>query len=143
MGEVQIIMSKRTNFYVVCVKRDSYRFPKLTVKILTEVPNLLAGARFITEMIMSLYEKRRTQKMGKYPSMRIEDYRVLDETGLKRLQSAAKASATLRRKRAAKKAAETRAKKAASATKEYDRDLAYASDYAWWNSDSRRRNEVN
>lgn len=106
-------MSKRTNFYVVCVKRDCFRFPKLTVKILTEVPNLLAGARFITEMIMSLYEKRRAQKMGKHPNMRIEDYRVLDETGLKRLQSAAKASATLRRKRAAKKAAETRAKKAA------------------------------
>lgn len=130
MGEVQIIMSKRTNFYVVCVKRDSYRFPKLTVKILTEVPNLLTGARFITEMIMSLYEKRRVQKMGKHPSMRIEDYRVLDETGLKRLQSAAKASATLRRKRAAKKAAETRAKKAAETPKGYDRDLAYASDYA-------------
>lgn len=106
-----------SKFYVVSVNRDCWRYPKLTIVIEAHVASRAEGKRFITEKVMSAFEKRLRGKMGRWPSVRIKDLRIVDDVGLKRLQAAAKASVTVRRKRAAKKAAATRAKKQASAVK--------------------------
>lgn len=92
---------------VVSIKRDRYCQPKLTIVVEARVSSESAARKFVTEQIMAFFEKRR----GKHRNwMRVKDFRIVDEVGLKRLQAAAKASVTLRRKRAAKKAAATRAK---------------------------------
>lgn len=99
-----------SKFIVVTVHRDRWRFPKLTIKVEANVSSEAAGRKFVERRILELFDKRSRGKFGIYSSMRVFDFRVVDEVGLRRLRAAAKASATLRRKRAAKKAAETRAK---------------------------------
>ena len=98
--------------FVVSVRRDRYFQPKLTIVVEARVSSAAAGERFITRLIMEAYAKRSGKKFGRFASMRVFNYRIVDEQGLKRLYAAAKASVTLRRKRAAKKAAETRRKNA-------------------------------
>jgi len=95
---------------VVSIERKGYRYPKLTIVVHTQATTAAAARRIITDKIMAGYDKRCRGTMREYSSMRIKEYRVVDELGLKRLLAAAKASVTIRRKRAAKKAAATRAK---------------------------------
>lgn len=102
--------------YVVSIHRDRYTHPVLKIVVEAKVRHEVEGQAFITTQIMAAYEKRCRGKLSKYSSMRIKEYRVVDEAGLKRLLAAAKASVTLRRKRAAQKAAETRRKNAAART---------------------------
>jgi hypothetical protein len=95
--------------HVVAIERKGYRYPKLTVVVLAQVASVTAGRRYITDLIMSTFDKvSRGRRMRQYPRMSIKDYRVVDEKGLRRLRAAAKASITLARRRAAKKAAATR-----------------------------------
>lgn len=98
------------SFVVVSVDRDRYYYPKLTIVVEARVSSAAAGEQFITAQVMRLYEKRRKGKFAKFSSMRVKEFRVVDEVGLRRLQAAAKASVTIRKKRAAKRAAETRAR---------------------------------
>lgn len=98
---------------VVSVKRDRWFWPKLTITVEARVTSESAGQKFITKQVMDAYAKRG----GKvYVRIKVKDYRVVDEAGLRRLRAAAKASVTIRRRRAAKKAAVTRAKRKASQT---------------------------
>jgi len=93
---------------VVSVRRDRYFRPKLTIVVEGRCSSQAAAERFITGLIMAAYAKRSGKKFGRFASMRVFNYRVVDELGLKRLSAAAKASVTIRRRMAAKKAAETR-----------------------------------
>lgn len=93
---------------VVSIHRDRWSRPKLTINIEARVPSVAAGERFIAEQVMAAYSKRIRAKLGRWASMRIVEFRVVDEQGLKRLMAAAKASVTIRRRLAAKKAAATR-----------------------------------
>lgn len=96
------------NHYVVIIHRDRYYWPKLTISVQARVKTPSAGQAFITRCIMSAYAKRCRGKFSQHSSMRVAEYRVVDAVGLKRLQAAAKASATVRRRRAAKKAVQTK-----------------------------------
>lgn len=99
---------------VVSIHRDRWYYPKLSIIVEARVSSAAAAQRFITEQVMNSFVKRMRGKKGQYISIRVKDFRVVDEAGLKRLKAAAKASATVRRKRAAKKAAATRAKNKAA-----------------------------
>jgi hypothetical protein len=94
--------------FVVAIERKGFRFPKLTIVVLAQGVTPAAGRRFITDTIMAAYDKKVKGTVRQWASIRIKEYRVVDEKGLKRLRAAAKASITLSRRRAAKKAAATR-----------------------------------
>ncbi len=96
------------NHFVVIVHRDRYFWPKLTLSVVKRCKTPAAGDAYITQCIMALYEKRCRGKFSPHSSMRVQEFRVVDETGLKRLQAACKASVTVRRRRAAKKAVQTK-----------------------------------
>lgn len=95
------------NNIVVSIHRDTWSRPKLTITVEARLGTQATAQEFITRKVMEAYDAR-TGKRFKY--IKVKDYRVVDEVGLRRLQAAAKASATIRRKRAAKKAAATRAR---------------------------------
>jgi|SRR5579871_1082528 len=97
-----------TTHYVVSVRRDRYSWPKLHIVIEARVKTPAAGDRFINRKLRELFDKRANCRWSRWNTMRVQDFRVVDVEGLKRLQAAAKASATIRRKRGAKKAAITR-----------------------------------
>jgi hypothetical protein len=99
-----------SKFIVVSIHRNRWFWPTLKVVDEARVSSAAAGEKFITQRVMNAYKKRMDGKKGAYISIRVKEYRVVDATGLKRLQAAAKASVTLRRRRAAKKAAATRVK---------------------------------
>lgn len=94
---------------VVSIRRDSYRWPVLSLIIQGHCFSKSAAEKLVTKLVMEAYLKRAGLR-GRQPRMHILDYRVVDVDGYKRLQAAAKASKTIRRKRAAKKGAETRRK---------------------------------
>lgn len=96
-----------TKHIVVSIHRDRWFWPKLSIVVETRVKSKAAAQAFIVSQVMAAYEKRSGKR---WISCRVKDFRVVDELGLKRLQAAAKASATIRRRRGAKKAAATRAK---------------------------------
>ena len=99
-----------SNHIVVSIKRFGYCRPRLTIVVEAHVSSALAGEKFIAAQVLAGYQKRRNGKFyNDTGTMRVKDYRVVDEKGLKRLYAAAKASVTIRRKMAAKKAAGTRA----------------------------------
>lgn len=108
------IMSK---FIVVSIHRDRFIWPKLSIVVEAHVSSESAGMKFITQKVMASYEKRQRGKWGRWSTMTVCNYRVVDAEGFKRLRAAAKASATIRRRRAAKKAAVTRAKNRAAAAR--------------------------
>lgn len=99
-------MSKK--HYVVAIERKGFCFPRLKIVVLAKGVSPAAGRRFITDTIMAAYDKKIKGTVRQWASIRINEYRVVDEKGLKRLNAAAKASVTLARRRAAKKAAATR-----------------------------------
>jgi len=94
--------------HVVSIDRKGWRNPKLTVTVLFVTMQTSAAKRFMTDLVMAGYEKRVRGRMSQYSSMRIKEYRIVDDEGLKRLRAAAKGSITRRRRIAAKKAAATR-----------------------------------
>ncbi len=101
------------NTYVVSVKKFGFRYKRAPFKIVMEieVASTQDGHAYVTEQVMKQFAKRRGKR---WSSIRVKDFRVVDEVGLKRLRAAAKASVTISRKRAAKKAAVTRAKNKAA-----------------------------
>ena len=99
---------------VVIVHRDRWSWPKLTITVEKRCPTVAAAERYITNRLRELYEKRRGRRWSRWSTMRVFDFRVVDAEGLVRLQAAAKASKTIRRKRAAQKAAKTRARNQAA-----------------------------
>lgn len=106
---------------VVSVSRDRYYWPKLTIVVEARVSSVKQGQRFITKQVMAAFTRRmRGKKVGRFISVRVKDFRIVDEAGLKRLRAAAKASATVRRKRAAKRAAATRAKNRAAQARRFE-----------------------
>lgn len=100
--------------YVVIVHRDRYSWPKLTITVEGRFKTEVAADRYVSRRLRAMFEKRRGGHFGRWPSMRVFDFRAVDLDGLKRLQAAAKASKTIRRKRAAQKAAKTRARNRAA-----------------------------
>jgi hypothetical protein len=102
------------NHYVVIVHRDRYSWPKLHITVEHVCKTESAAEKFITNRLRALYDKRSRGHFGRWPSMRVFDFRVVDAVGLRRLQAAAKASVTIRRQRAAQKAAKTRARNLAA-----------------------------
>jgi hypothetical protein len=87
----------RKVYYVVTVHRDRFYKPKLKVIIEARVFSAAAGERLITAKVMKTFHNRVFR--GPSPYIPVKDWRVVDANGLKRLQSAAKASVTRRRKR--------------------------------------------
>jgi hypothetical protein len=100
--------------FVVAVLRDGWSWPKLSIVIEGRFKTAAAADRWITRKLREMYEKRRGRRWSRWSSMRVVDFRVVDRAGLVRLQAAAKASKTIRRKRAAQKAAKTRARNLAA-----------------------------
>lgn len=103
-------MAKKKNIdtYVVIVHRDRYIMPKLTVTVELVTSTVERAVQFVTQRLWAAFRKKKFR--GTWPMISIPDYRIVDGVGLKRLYAAAKASATLRRKRGAQKAALTRAR---------------------------------
>jgi len=102
---------------VVSIQRDRWFQPKLKIIEHTRARNEKDAQRFIDAQILASYARRSRRKFGSYSMMRVTEFRIVDELGLKRLHAAAKASATLRRRRGAKKAAATRARRRELASK--------------------------
>jgi hypothetical protein len=103
------------SYIVVKITRDRWFWPVLKVTTVTEKPSEESAKQYITEYIMAIYERRINSKikMGPYSRVYVPELRTVTREGLKRLQAAAKASVTVRRRRAAAKAAKTRAARAA------------------------------
>lgn len=99
-----------SQYIVAIVHRDCWSWPKLTITVEGRFKTPSAADSFISKRLRAIYEKRRGRHWSKWNSMRIFDFRVVDAQGLKRLQAAAAASRTVRRKRAALKGAITRAR---------------------------------
>ncbi len=102
-------------FIVVSVNRGSYSSPGFKVEIEARVSSVEAGNRFIIQRVLAAYEKQQnTFRNGSHwhrrVHVRMDDLRVVDEMGFKRLEAAVKADRTRRRKKSAAKAAKTRAK---------------------------------
>src|SRR4051812_7847615 len=101
-----------TKTIVAIVHRDRYYWPKLRITVAARVASPTAAKAYIAGKLMASFEKLNCR--GRFPRIPVYDYRIVDEAGLKRLYAAAKASATVRRKRGAKKAAVTRARNRAA-----------------------------
>lgn len=96
------------SIFVVIVHRDRWSWPRLTLTVEGRFKTREAADLYITNRLRATFDKRRGRHWSRWNSMRIHDFRVVDAVGLKRLQAAAKASVTIRRKRAAQKAVQTK-----------------------------------
>jgi hypothetical protein len=104
----------KNKFFVVAINRGTYGHNGFKVNVIREVASTAAGRAIIREMVLTEYEKRqsafrRGSSWNRKVHVRMDDLRVVDEVGLKRLHAAAKADKTRLRKKAAQKAAKTRA----------------------------------